>query len=96
MTRALLLGTIALALVGCHHRTRPRPAADPALCDVKRLKVLVGRPASAVAAAEALRLSGAKDLRWVKPGAMLTMDYRADRLNVILTGDKKVKRFTCG
>jgi Peptidase inhibitor I78 family len=94
--RALLLATAVLALAGCGGGKRPAPPSDPALCDVKRLKVLVGRPASAVAAAEALQLSGARTIRWVGPDSAVTMDYRPDRLNVLLTGDKKVKRFTCG
>lgn len=94
--RGLVLGTAILALAGCHGGKRPARPSDPAMCDVKRLTVLVGRPASAVAAAEALQLSGARTIRWVAPGTAVTMDYRPDRLNVQLTGSKKVKRFTCG
>lgn len=95
--KALALAMAALALAGCHHRARPAPAAtDPAVCDVARLKVLVGRPASAVVASEALQLSGARAIRWVGRGSAVTMDYRPDRLNVLLTSGKKVRRFTCG
>ena len=94
--RGLVLATAVLALAGCGGGKRPARPSDPASCDVTRLKVLVGRPASAVAAAEALQLSGARTIRWVAPGTAVTMDYRPDRLNVQLTGSKKVKRFTCG
>lgn len=95
--KPLIAATVLLALAGCHRQAdRPARPSDPALCDVRRLKVLVGRPASAVAAAEALQLSGARTIRWVEPGAAVTMDYRPDRLNVVLTGRKRVKRFTCG
>lgn len=94
--RALILVVTALAIAGCGHRSRPARGADPSVCDIRRLKVLVGRPGSAVAASEALRLSGARTIRWVPPGSAVTMDYRPDRLNVVLSGDKKVRRFTCG
>lgn len=96
MTRPLLLAGAALALAGCAHRGPPAPASDPGLCNTSRLKVLVGRPASAVAASEALHLSGARTIRWIGRNSVVTMDYQADRLNVVLTGSKKVRRFTCG
>ena len=94
--KALIVVTAALALAGCGGGKRPARPSDRAACDVARLKVLVGRPASAVAAAEALRLSGARTIRWVGQDSAVTMDYRPDRLNVLLTGEKMVKRFTCG
>lgn len=96
MNRPLLLVGIAAALAGCGQRARPGSAVDPSLCDVSRLKVLVGRPASAVAASEALHLSGARTIRWIEPKSAVTMDFQPDRLNVVLGGNKRVRRFTCG
>lgn len=87
---------VTLALAGCHHARRPAIAADVAQCDPTLLKVLLGRPASSVAAAEALELSGARTIRWIDRKGMATMDYRPDRLNVILTSEQRIRRFTCG
>jgi hypothetical protein len=102
MTRTIAaLATIAL-LGGCaHHRSAradgPAPvAAVGATCNVDLLKVLVGRPGSAVLAAQALDLSGAQSVRWMHPGDMVTMDIIPDRLNIKLTRANMVKSFACG
>ena len=65
-------------------------------CSVQGLGGLVGRQASEALGAEALRLSGARALRWIRPGDAVTMDYRPDRLNVHLDAQGRVDRFECG
>lgn len=65
-------------------------------CDVARAQALVGRAASAELGAEALRLTGSKALRWITPGAIVTMDYREDRLNIDLDARNRVTRLRCG
>jgi hypothetical protein len=65
-------------------------------CDADRAQGLVGRPASQALGAEAVRLTGAGALRWISPGAMATMDYREDRLNIHLDGDNRVAKISCG
>ena len=109
MTRALAILTAAALLGGCalnpfrHHReahaVQPVAVAsvDPAFaCHTDTLKVLEGRPGSAVLASQALDLSGARVVRWLRPGDVATMDYRADRLNIKLTHGNAVKSFACG
>ena len=109
MTRTIAALALVAALIGCafvpfrHHHAAaaqpPRPApsaADLAACKVDLLKVLVGRPGSAVLAAQALDLSGAHSVRWMHPGDMVTMDFRPDRLNIKLTRANLVKSFACG
>ena len=88
----------ALALAGC---ATPKPAFGPTgdaagPCELARLPALAGRPGSAVLAADAMALSGAKAIRWVRPGEAVTMDYREDRLNIRLGHDGRVKGFSCG
>lgn len=110
MTRTLALLTAAALLGGCalnpfRHR-EARAAAPPAqvvdatepgaICRLDTLKVLEGRPGSAVLASQALDLSGARVVRWMRPGDAVTMDYRADRLNIKLTHGNTVKSFACG
>ena len=47
-------------------------------------------------AADALAQSGAKEIRWIRPGGVVTMDYRVDRLNARLDKRGRVREFTCG
>jgi hypothetical protein len=57
---------------------------------------MAGRVWSDRLRAEVLRSSGARTARVIRPGDMVTMDFRGDRLNVHLTGDGRVERFACG
>jgi len=90
----------ALALAGCATTAPPQPAppTPPAAgqCNVDGLGDLVGRPGDAALGADALRLSDASRLRWIRPGDMVTMDYSAQRLNVHLDAQGRVERFACG
>ena len=69
-------------------------AAGP--CDSSSLGDLVGRMPTQELGAEALRRSGARALRWIRPGDAVTMDYRPDRLNVRLDARHRVEGFSCG
>ena len=65
-------------------------------CDAATLGNLVGRAATRELGVEALRRSGARALRWIRPGDAVTMDYREDRLNIHLDARNRVERFACG
>ena len=65
-------------------------------CDAGGLEDLVGRPATADLGGEALRRSGARTLRWIRPGDAVTMDFRDDRLNIHLDAQHRVERLACG
>lgn len=65
-------------------------------CSPAPLQSLVGQPATSELGAEAMRLSGARQLRWIRPGDAVTMDYREDRLNVRLDAENRVEEFNCG
>ena len=64
-------------------------------CDAAAVQRFVGQTAD-TAAPDALRLSGAKSLRRYATGDMVTMDYRADRLNVEHNADGRIVKLTCG
>jgi len=86
-----------LLAIGC--APAPETATpDPlsGLCNASRLGNLVGRAYSAALSAEAQRRSGARAVRRIRPGDMVTMDFRGDRLNVHLDGADRVNRFDCG
>ncbi|MEA3002964.1 MAG: hypothetical protein QOH81_1752 [Sphingomonadales bacterium] len=97
------LGVLAMAMtIGA---APPPPAAPDAYpvrgetghkCDAARAKKLVGRKRSPRVEAEALRLSGGGTVRWIPMGAMVTMDYRADRLNLRLDRKGRILGVSCG
>lgn len=64
-------------------------------CKVDALTDLVGQVASSELAAEAMRRSGARTMRWIGPDTAVTMDYRPDRLNINTDASSKVTRFHC-
>ena len=74
----------------------PREVGASGECNADDLDNLVGRPASEALGAEALRRSGARALRWIRPGDAVTMDFRRDRLNISLDGQNRVERLHCG
>jgi hypothetical protein len=65
-------------------------------CVASKAQSLVGKQSSSAVGAEALRLSGARTLRWIPPGDSVTMDYREDRLNIDLDSSGKVRALRCG
>ncbi|NTS64431.1 hypothetical protein HRV97_04580 [Sphingomonas sp. HHU CXW] len=64
-------------------------------CDAAAVQQFVGQTAD-TAAPTALRLTGAKTLRRYATGDMLTMDYRADRLNIETDANGRIVKLTCG
>ena len=65
-------------------------------CDAAPAQHLVGRTRTAEIVAEALRLSGARTLRSIPEGTMVTMDYREDRLNIELDRANRITKIRCG
>ncbi|HEX8061846.1 MAG TPA: I78 family peptidase inhibitor [Allosphingosinicella sp.] len=86
----------ALLAAGCATATPPADPQSAGKCDAAKAQVLSGRSRSAETGAEALRLSGAKALRWIAPGTRVTMDYREDRLNLRVDPAGKVAKADCG
>ncbi|WP_395611545.1 I78 family peptidase inhibitor [Allosphingosinicella sp.] len=96
----ILLGGLILLSAGCV----PPPRGDPVPplppehveCNAAAVQGLVGRQESSELAAEAQRLSGARAVRVLRPGQMITIEYRADRLNIRVDTQQKVLAVTCG
>lgn len=65
-------------------------------CRDDGLSSFVGQAATAEIGAEILRRSGARTLRWIPHGGAITMDLRADRVNVRLDPQNRIESVTCG
>lgn len=86
-----------LAAGGCQQPSAPETApSPPGKCVADGLSGLTGKTKSEAVAKEALRLSGAKTIRWIAPGMAVTMDYREDRLNLDTDEQGKIVRAHCG
>lgn len=66
------------------------------VCDDSKAQRLVGQIAQTETGSEVLRLTGARLLRWMRPGDMVTMDFRQDRVSVELDSQNRVSRVRCG
>lgn len=93
-----LAAALALAAAGCAtvDEEVPEHGVTTGRCDAAKAQGFVGRPAAEVLPQEALRLTGAGAMRWVRPGTVVTMDYRRDRLNIELDRENKVTAIRCG
>ena len=93
----LLLAAAALLSTGC----TPPPQSTPAppentACNAAAARGLIGRPGSPALAQEAQRRAGAGTVRFLRPGQIVTMEYRADRLNIHVDAQNRVERIVCG
>ena len=93
LRRILLLAPLALA--ACVE-TAPLPPApvDPMpvnACGALDLQFLVGERASVL---ETMRFS--QQVRVIRPGQAVTMDYSPARLNIEVNGAERITRVSCG
>ena len=86
----ILLGACAAAEPPMHGETPGRVcAADPG-------EQFIGKSGTSETGAAILRATHAAVLRWAPPGAMLTMDFRSDRVTVRLGRDGRITAIKCG
>jgi hypothetical protein len=71
------------------------PPSEAPACDVAAAKPFIGQPGDAVAD-KARDAADATSVRIIKPGTMVTMDYRADRLNLKTDDKGVVTEVNCG
>lgn len=92
----LALPVIALAVAGCTYGERPEAGVPGVECSANGLEKLIGQKRGERVAARAKRLSGANAVRWLEPGAVVTMEFRADRLNLNLDKNGRITSARCG
>jgi hypothetical protein len=98
------LAGLFLILAGCAPATPPAedvqipkdqpPAAGS--CDAAKAQSFVGERESAAIAEQARQKSGARTVRWLRPGQIVTMEYRDDRLSLQLDARGTIIAIRCG
>lgn len=89
----------AILLTSCSTAPAQPPArgATPGReCQSAGLERFAGQPATSEVGAEILRVSKAAVLRWLQPGQIVTMEYRADRVTVALAAGNRIEHVNCG
>jgi len=86
-----------LLLAGCSSQP-PAPGTPeaPAACNATPGQAYVGQMATETTLDAVRRATGAHQLRALQPGQAATMDYRADRVNVLQDAGGRIERITCG
>jgi len=78
----------------------PDPAPPPPepvyICNADDIQGLVGEQANENTGKVALKRSGARSLRWIRPDSAVTMDFREDRLNITYDEKMIITRVVCG
>jgi hypothetical protein len=95
-----------LALAGCSTdsadktpatETAPAPVvASDGRCDSDLAKFAVGQTASSALLQQAQQRSGAQTARILRPGDIMTLEYRSERLNLNVDAQGVVSRVNCG
>lgn len=65
-------------------------------CRTEGTAKFIGKTGTKMMGAAIKEVTRAAVLRWAPPGTMLTMDYRADRVNVYLDARKRITKINCG
>ena len=93
----ILVAPLAAACASTAVPTESTPAetAPANACSPDSLACYTGLAADNALAARMMRETGRTDIRLVKPGMAVTMDFREDRLTVYLDAANKVERASC-
>ena len=97
--RLAMIALAAATLAACAANMTDPPVAGVTpgfACRGDALASFTGQLATSDLGARMLRETGARHLRWVADGMMVTMDFRSDRLTVYLDNANRVERASCG
>ena len=86
---------LAAGLSACATTPMPPDDAKPGLCNASTLEWTIGQVADQALVTRAHRESGAKLVRVLVPGQMVTMEYSDMRLNLYVDAANKVTRYSC-
>ena len=93
----LIAGATAFALTACTiAESDPVPGLPEGNCRSEALGQFIGQPATQDLGTRMLSASGARIIRWVPKGGMVTMDFSPNRLTVQLDSNNRVETANCG
>lgn len=96
---AMLLGLAACSTDSSSRQIPPVDKPDPSTvvrCDAAAAQGVVGKEATPALIEKARHDAGAETARVLKPGQVVTMEFREGRLNLPVDGNNVVTRVTCG
>ena len=96
MITRLAIAATMLMTTGCVQVVPQSGARASGSCDAAGAQSLIGQAATSRLASDALSRTGAKTVRWIRPGQAVTMDFREDRLNIELDAGNRIVRISCG
>jgi len=102
MIRTLSASVLLFALAACAPDTGTYPDVpgnnppDPGICNADKASPVVGQRISPQLEQEARARSGARLLRVMRPGQVVTQEYSSERLNLQLNDYDVVVRAYCG
>ena len=99
MPRIRILAALpaVLWLAACAgHPTDPAAPPIAGACKAEAAHAWIGKPASETNLEAVRAATGAAALRALKPGDAMTMDYRADRVNVVQDANGAIEKISCG
>lgn len=100
MRRMLVTSPLLLAACSTMAPAEPeipvRGATPGYTCRSEGLERFAGQQATEEVGAEILRSSGARTLRWVPHGTIVTMEFREDRVTAWLDANNRIERVNCG
>ena len=94
--RSLLILLAASPVAACTIAESAPPGLPDGPCRNEPLAQFIGQPATQELGARMMSASGARILRWVPQGGMVTMDFSPARLTVKLDGSNRVEAANCG
>lgn len=102
----LVAGLTACTTSGTQRASSDAPAADragappsgaaSAGCDAQPVQDLIGQKYSDSVGDDARSRSHSSQLRVMRPGQVMTMEYNPERLNIILDGGDAITALRCG
>jgi len=93
MRKLVVLCSVALAACAVRGEV---PLSAGGKCSADGLARYAGQAATAENGAAILRNSGARTLRWIPHGSVVTMDFSEQRVNVKLDPQGRIEGVTCG
>lgn len=96
MRTSLVITPLCLGLLAAC-ATAPTPEPTPSMsCNTAPAREYLGQTATDAIVQNAQQAAGANSVRVLGPNDAATMDYRGDRLNIMVDGQRVITRLNCG